>query len=754
MTSNTSSTSAHTVLPTRSNPIDIKNKTANQNAANSGATSGTSAGNPSSASTGAATGTAIMNETGIFGMSPLSKTLINYAMQADMKRSNDHGKTSPTGPVGSFVPERRRSITIEAKTAANIANSLMHPNSTGTTASTPTASLGHHANSNGSNANTGNNRESVSSLDPYAQAKLAAQAAKPKTKEERRALQEAQRAAKAAGISVSTGTGNAAGQNNKTGSAFSAAATPVGPSHSTAANATTAAGNRTVTDSHPQSSQLASASSRSASTTGGSSSAAQSNSSSSSAITTTANSSANTAASSVVIPSIPFNPASTATCSLAMASFGQTAAKQVSLFSHLPLYEHESVAMATGMNLRNLKDDIHPAIIRLGLLYSQHLIIGSNERCIALLEAFRQVIASYKVPPNAVLSRHLDGYLRPMINYLVQFRPLSTSMGNAIRFLKCRISEIGPDADEASSKEHLMATIDTYIQNRIRLADELIGQLGMVKIHQGDLVLTFAHSTAVLSLLVRAAQQGRHFRVIVIDNRPFHEGRKTLQELTNHGIPCSYALIDSLGYLMPRVNKVFLGAACIFSNGNMMARVGSALVAMMAAELDVPVAVVCETYKFSDRVQLDSFVYNEVSDPADLLLPGPASSLAASSLADRCIRSSCNGGSSSNGSSIYSPIGNRAILNSSTAFHQHGGSGQVVGSGSMDVVVGGGHSSSSGNASMASSGSVQCNGLKLLNVMYDVTPAKNITVIITEIGMIPCSSVPVVLREYRPYAVI
>ena len=40
---------------------------------------------------------------------------------------------------------------------------------------------------------------------------------------------------------------------------------------------------------------------------------------------------------------------------------------------------------------------------------------------------------------------------------------------------------------------------------------------------------------------------------------------------------------------------------------------------------------------------------------------------------------------------------------------------------------------------------------KLLNLMHDVCPPTYINMIITEVGMIPCTSVPVVLREYRHY---
>lgn len=40
----------------------------------------------------------------------------------------------------------------------------------------------------------------------------------------------------------------------------------------------------------------------------------------------------------------------------------------------------------------------------------------------------------------------------------------------------------------------------------------------------------------------------------------------------------------------------------------------------------------------------------------------------------------------------------------------------------------------------------QLDSLNLLNLVYDVTPSDFVSMVITEIGMIPCTSVPVVLR--------
>lgn len=61
-----------------------------------------------------------------------------------------------------------------------------------------------------------------------------------------------------------------------------------------------------------------------------------------------------------------------------------------------------------------------------------------------------------------------------------------------------------------------------------------------------------------------------------------------------------------------QVTKVFLGAHAILANGYVMSRIGSAEVCLVAKLFSVPVLVCCETYKFCDRVQPDSFVFNEL----------------------------------------------------------------------------------------------------------------------------------------------
>jgi translation initiation factor eIF-2B subunit delta len=59
-----------------------------------------------------------------------------------------------------------------------------------------------------------------------------------------------------------------------------------------------------------------------------------------------------------------------------------------------------------------------------------------------LVDVTLQVIADYTTPEGKSLSRDLTHYLNGLINFLVECRPLSVSMGNAIKFLKLRISQV------------------------------------------------------------------------------------------------------------------------------------------------------------------------------------------------------------------------------------------------------------------------------------------------------------------------
>ncbi|ESO85972.1 hypothetical protein LOTGIDRAFT_129894, partial [Lottia gigantea] len=293
--------------------------------------------------------------------------------------------------------------------------------------------------------------------------------------------------------------------------------------------------------------------------------------------------------------------------------------RRIKLFNHLQQYQREITF--TQLN-RFTSCGIHPAIIKLGLQYAEGLIVGSNARCVALLAAFKKVISDYSTPPQKELGRDLDSKIKPYISFLTQCRPLSVSMGNAIKYLKWNITHTPRDMSDTKAKQMLNECIDTFIHERITVPASAISGYACKKIADGDVIMVYACSSLIRHVLKDAYIQGKKFRVIVVDGRPKLEGKEMLRRLIKIGIKCTYVLINAASYVMQEATKVFLGSHALLANGCVMSRVGSSMIALIAKAYNVPTLVCCETYKFCERVQTDSFVFNELGDPNDLVKIG------------------------------------------------------------------------------------------------------------------------------------
>lgn len=63
-------------------------------------------------------------------------------------------------------------------------------------------------------------------------------------------------------------------------------------------------------------------------------------------------------------------------------------------------------------------------------------------------------------------------------------------------------------------------------------------------------------SSLIHKILLDAHAANKKFRVIIVDGRPWLEGKEQLKRLVKHGIECSYILINALSFIMPEVNNM------------------------------------------------------------------------------------------------------------------------------------------------------------------------------------------------------
>ncbi|CAB0034442.1 unnamed protein product [Trichogramma brassicae] len=370
---------------------------------------------------------------------------------------------------------------------------------------------------------------------------------------------------------------------------------------------------------------------------------------------------------------------------------------EVKLFKHLYSYNKNSSIILNPKNM-----NVHPSILKLGIKYANKIIVGSNSRCVAFLNAIKDLINDYTKPANVDFTRGLKNSIQESLSYLDTCRPSSANMFASTVHLEGRISTLPLTMTDDEVKRKLTNIIDDYIEEQILLADRAISNSINKKIMYQDTLVVYGFSSLIYSILLEAHKTGKNLKIIVVDGHPWLEGRELLRRLSKHGIDCSYMMMNALSFVMPQViidnlrnyvffkikyliiyfstgaamvNKVLLGAHAILANGAVMARVGTSQIALTAKAFSVPVLVVCGAHKSCERVQTDSFVYNEIGDP-DFLLENSLF----------CIRK-------------------RGIVNWKSK-----------------------------------------KSLSLLNITYDVTPANLVNAVITELAVLHGTSIPVILR--------
>lgn len=314
------------------------------------------------------------------------------------------------------------------------------------------------------------------------------------------------------------------------------------------------------------------------------------------------------------------------------------------------------------------------------------------------------------------------------MQYLVDCRQISKGMGNIIRYIRLCISKISPEMSEDLSKSIVGTKLQAFFDDRILFAGENIAKNIISSLAENEVILTFG-SSPLLRRILTLAIKSRTFRLIVVDTRPLNEGLKTVAAVSEH-VNCTYCPLSGVAFALKDVTKVLLGASSLLSNGCMLASAGTAMVASLAKSKQIPVIVCAETYKFSDKVQLDSIVFNELGHSSEIVRL-----YSAEEQQQRAQLASFGDGNAA--VSAFGPQlegGYRGSADKLCIEAQDNGS--VIDTADLIALPG---------------QQIKLQKIKVpfevVNLRYDLTPLANISAIATESGLIPPTSVPILIRE-------
>lgn len=220
---------------------------------------------------------------------------------------------------------------------------------------------------------------------------------------------------------------------------------------------------------------------------------------------------------------------------------------------------------------------------------------GATDVALTALRAIAEQLEMSKARDRASALQELDEASR----ILFSARETEPFMRNAVRFLKLKVEEAeweGVEELKALVRRASQELLETFREARRRIAE-----VGSRRILNGDVILTHCHSSTVMVILRKAKEKGTDFHVVLTETRPLYQGRRTARELSEAGIGATMIVDSAIRSFMREISKVLVGADAITSEGNVINKVGTSLIALAAQEARVPFYVASELLKFDPQ---------------------------------------------------------------------------------------------------------------------------------------------------------
>jgi ribose 1,5-bisphosphate isomerase len=251
---------------------------------------------------------------------------------------------------------------------------------------------------------------------------------------------------------------------------------------------------------------------------------------------------------------------------------------------------------------------------------------GARNVAIAAIEALQILAEQTKAKTKLQLLKEL----KEAQSIFYAARETEPLMRNAIRYIITQ-TQNSVETEIAPLKQVVISNVNQFLKE-LEVSREQTAEIGAKRIRDGAVVFTHCHSSTVTRLLAKAKEAGNNFSCICTETRPAFQGRITAKELVDLGIPTTFIVDSAARTFIDQVDLVIVGADAITSEGNVVNKIGTGALAVLANESRVPFYVVSELLKFDPATlsgecekieqRLPTEVWSEA--PAKLTVRNPA----------------------------------------------------------------------------------------------------------------------------------
>lgn len=250
---------------------------------------------------------------------------------------------------------------------------------------------------------------------------------------------------------------------------------------------------------------------------------------------------------------------------------------------------HETSEKVRKLEIRGARNIAIAAINAIKILASQTKAKNKKEFLNELLEAKRILFASRETEPL---------------------------MRNAIRLITRRVEE--SEKEKIRDLTKLTSLVAKQFLEDLESSKEKIAETGAKRIPNKSVILTHCHSSTVTYLLKKAKEKGKSFEVICTETRPFYQGRITAKEMLEIGVKTTLIVDSAARFFMNDVDLVLVGADAITSEGNVINKIGTSTIALIAKEARTPFYVVAELLKFDPATMYGDYEKIEERSPDEV----------------------------------------------------------------------------------------------------------------------------------------
>jgi ribose 1,5-bisphosphate isomerase len=217
---------------------------------------------------------------------------------------------------------------------------------------------------------------------------------------------------------------------------------------------------------------------------------------------------------------------------------------------------------------------------------------GARNVAIAALKALQTMADQTKAKNKTAFLNEL----KEAQTILFSSRETEPLMRNAIRWVITQIQDCSTEKVEVLS-QMVSSNVSLFLQN-LEASRERAAEIGAKRIRDGMLVFTHCHSSTVTRMIVKAKNDGKTFSVICTETRPAFQGRITAREMIENNIQTMFIVDSAARSYMGDVDIVVVGADAITSEGNLVNKIGTSAISVLANEARKPFYAVSELLKF------------------------------------------------------------------------------------------------------------------------------------------------------------